>query len=175
MKKTGALWLSLAPLLLGGCGTGHDAFPGSAADLEGLGRDVLVALNEGDQAKLASFRLSEAEHNEVVWPELPAARSENPYVLEFTWQNIQLRNGRAVRRLTHDLAPMMPMAYEGVECRGETQTFQTFKVRTDCWVRFSSREGLYEAQLFKDVLERDGGHKIFRYYDESPRKIAGVG
>jgi hypothetical protein len=28
---------------------------------------------------------------------------------------------------------------------------------------------LLEAQLFKDVVVRGGGHKIFRYYDEEPR------
>lgn len=157
-----------------GCSAGPSVFPGSASDLEGLGHAVVVALNEGDQETLDSFRLSETEHNEVVWPELPAAQSENPYTLEFAWQNIQLRNERALGRLAHDLAPLIPMAYEGIECRGVTQVFDTFQVRTDCYVRFSSNGGLYEVQFFKDVLERGGGHKIFRYYDESPRKVAGV-
>ena len=174
MKK-GSAWLGVASLLLLGCGAGNNPFPGAADDLEDLGRSVLDALNRGDEEGLAEVRLSEREHNEVVWPELPAAESDNPYVLEFAWQNIQMRNGRAVRRLTHDLESMIPMAYEGVECRGETQSFETFRVRTDCWVQFFSKGGFYEAQLFKDVLERDGGHKIFRYYDESPRKLAGVG
>lgn len=170
----GAFWLSAALLWSLGCGGGSGAFPGSAADLDHLGRAVVFALNEGDEAKLASFRLSEAEHNDVIWPELPAARSENPYTLEFAWQNIQRRDRRAVGRLTEDLAPLVPMVYEATECRGETQAFETFQVRTDCYVRFSSSGGLYEVQFFKDVLERGGGHKIFRYYDETPRKIAGM-
>jgi hypothetical protein len=34
---------------------------------------------------------------------------------------------------------------------------------------FDEDERVLEAQLFKDVLVRGGGHKIFRYYDEEPR------
>jgi hypothetical protein len=32
---------------------------------------------------------------------------------------------------------------------------------------------VYEAQIFKDVLARGGGYKIFRYYDEEPRPYSG--
>ena len=87
------------------------------------------------------------------------------------WQNIELRNQRAVGRLKHDLEPLTPMAFEGVECRGETRVFETFQVRTDCYTRFTHGGSTWEIQLFKDVLERGGGHKIFRYYDEQPRPI----
>jgi len=60
----------------------------------------------------------------------------------------------------------------GVQCLGGTQAFQTFEVLTDCWTLFTveGREGTFEAQFFKDVLVRGGGHKIFRYYDEPPRR-----
>ena len=36
-------------------------------------------------------------------------------------------------------------------------------------VRSRTRDG--RLQLFKDVLERHGGFKIFRYYDEDPESV----
>ena len=148
------------------------SFPGSTGDLEDLGRLVVEALNEGDEEALATVRLTEFEHNEVVYPELPAAAGDNPFPVDLAWQNIELRSRRAVNRLQTDLAPLSPMEFESVECRGETHVFESFQVRTDCYTRFRAGGSVYEVQLFKDVLERGGGYKIFRYYDESPRRVA---
>jgi hypothetical protein len=137
--------------------------------LDALGRRVLGGLAAGDTALLHQVRLTEREHNEVVWPELPASRPEANFPLDFAWQNIQMRNRR-------DLGRILPwfrrreLDLDRVECRGEVQRFETFQVLTDCWVVFATREhGLLEAQVFKDVLVRGGGHKIFRYYDGEPR------
>ena len=45
-------------------------------------------------------------------------------------------------------------------------------VLTDCWVLFEEAgEARAEIQLFKDVLFRNGGFKVFRYYDEGPRRV----
>lgn len=145
-----------------------EAFPGSAPSLEALGHGVLVGFVAADTAALASFRLSEAEHNEVVFPELPAGRPEVGYPVDLAWQNIELRNGRSLGR---QLPWFQGRDVEHLEtvCRGETEAFETFLVHTDCWVIF--REATYgrlEVQLFKDALQRGGGWKLFRYYDELP-------
>lgn len=164
--------LGMAGLALASaCAVSEGAFPGSARSMDDLGQAVVDALNRNDVEALASLRLSMEEHNGVVWPELPAAQGENPFPIDLAWQNIELRNQRAVGRLGHDLKPLMPMAFEGVECRGETQVFETFQVHTDCYTRFTQGGSTWEIQLFKDVLERSGGHKIFRYYDEHPRPV----
>lgn len=60
------------------CG-GKQPFPGSASDLDALGRDVLEAFVQHDRQTLESLRLTETEHNTVVWPELPAAQGPSPY------------------------------------------------------------------------------------------------
>ncbi len=163
--------------LLGGCegrsGSPPDPsempFPGSAPSLVALGSGVLDALALGDTLALEGFRLTEQEHNEVIWPELPAARPEVNFPLDLAWQNIQMRNRR-------DLTRILPwyrerkVAFQDVQCRGEIQVFQTFQVHTDCYVMFADDDlGLLEAQVFKDVAERNGGFKLFRYYDEEPR------
>ena len=157
-------------------------FPGAASSLDDLGEAVLDAFVAGDLATLERFRLTEAEHNEVVWPELPAAQGPSPYPVDMAWQNSQLRNGRAiprVRRLLGDLgwaaesaaSGEESIAFDSVLCEGETQHFATFFVRTDCYTHLRVDGKVYRIQLFKDVLERNGGHKIFRYYDEDLERV----
>ena len=155
-----------------GCG-GKQPFPGSASDLDALGRDVLDAFVQHDRETLESLRLTDTEHNTVVWPELPAAQGPSPYPVDLAWQNIELRNQRAIPRAVNTLHAAAPLEFAGVECVGETRPFDTFVVHTDCHTRFAARGRLYSIQLFKDVLERDGGFKIFRYYDEEPRLVKG--
>jgi len=149
-------------------------FAGSASSLNELGERVLSALPVRDTATLEGFRLTEREHNEVVWPELPASASEVNFPVDFAWTNIALRNQRGLERLQAAFDGAHPR-FQGVECRGETQVFETFEVMTDCWIHFTlpDPERTFEVQAFKDVLVRGGGYKIFRYYDEPPRSKEG--
>ncbi len=171
--------LAVLPLL-GGCEDRRIAsdrqeelpFPGSVRSLEELGSHVLKALSARDTLALERVRLTESEHNEVIWPELPASDPDVNFPVDLAWQNIQLRNRR-------DLSRILPW-YAGrqlepvrVECRGALQVFLTFSVHTDCFVVFREPElGLLEAQIFKDVAERNGGFKIFRYYGNEPHRIS---
>ena len=149
---------------------GELAFQGSAPSLEALARDALRGLAASDAALLEGLRLTESEHNEAVWPELPASAPEIGFPVDLAWRNIQRRNTAALRRMG-GWYRANPVRYQVTECRGETREFATFDVHTDCWVLFLTTRGeLLEAQLFKDVLERDEGFKIFRYYDELPRR-----
>ncbi len=59
-----------------------------------------------------------------------------------------------------------------MKCVGQTETFETFSVHTDCYMHFRSRGREYRLQLFKDVLERNSGYKIFRYHDEDPELVS---
>jgi 2-isopropylmalate synthase len=156
-----------------GCGEGGGAdgtrLLGSVASLDSLGRYVLSALTAGDLEALELVRLTEAEHNRVAWPELPASRPRVNYPVDLAWANLERRNRRALER-TLPRYRGRDLRYRGVRCRGETQAFETFHVLTDCRLAFEDVEGRpWEAQVFKDVLVRAGGHKIFRYYEERPR------
>lgn len=182
---TPALLLALA---LSGCAPGDPGEPGAASTaaepdlrfdgaaptLDVLGEQVLTALRRGDRVGLQLVRLTEYEHNEVVWPELPAAATEVGFPLDYAWRNIENRNARGIERII-PLFEDRDVTVHRVECRGETEHFETFHVLTDCWVVFAAQDSLrlFEAQLFKDVLVRGGGHKIFRYYDEEPRAYTG--
>jgi hypothetical protein len=166
------------------CGTGAGVADSEPADtslrfgnaqptLDALGRHVLQALARRDTVALNRVRLTEHEHNDVVWPELPASAPEVNFPVDYAWTNIQNRNTRSLTRLLRVLSDRNP-TLQRVECRGGIEEFETFVVRTDCWVVFAvdGSPELWEAQLFKDVLERAGGHKVFRYYDEEPRPYA---
>lgn len=165
-------------LVLAGCSgetvmsvPGPDAFAGSASTLEAVGSEALGALVAGDTVRLESLRLSERQHNDVVFPELPAGRPEVGYPVDMAWNNIELRNARDVARQMRWFEGRTVEHIETV-CRGETQSFETFVVHTDCTVRFEdSSEGHLEIDLFEDVLERDGGFKVFRFYDHAPRRV----
>ena len=171
MKWSAVLGACCGLTLVVGCG--EEAFPGSAPTLDSLGRGVLEAFQEGDREALAAFLLSEDEHNDVIWPELPAAQGESPYPVDLAWQNIELRNQRSIPRASQALERAVPRAFDSVVCEGETRAFETFSVQTDCYTRFTYDGTLYRVQLFKDVLVRNGGYKIFRYYDEDPERVVG--
>lgn len=172
---------ALATLASAGCGGIETAeasmdrslrFEGSAPTLEVLGERVVEAFTRGDTVALSGFRLTEREHNEVVWPELPASAPEVNFPVDFAWQNIETRNRSALLR-TMPIYADRQIEVRRVECRGETQRFDTFDVLTDCWVVFDWNGERWEDQLFKDVLIRGGGVKLFRYYDEAPQRYRG--
>ena len=176
-------WAACALVLsLAACGADGQAasvsraaapFPGSAPSIEVLGQRVLDALVSGDVETLEGFRLTEAEHNQEVWPELPASAPEVNFPVDFAWSNIQTRDRAALLRILPRYAER-EVTYEGTECRGETEAFETFELLTDCWVSFHTPDGVaFEARVFKDVLERAGGMKIFRYYEHDPERLPG--
>lgn len=149
------------------------SFEGSAPSMRALGEQVLEALVAGDTASLEGVRLTEAEHNEEVWPELPASAPEINFPVDYAWQNIDNRNRRGLNRLLPIFAGQ-DVTFHDVECRGQTEGFESFVVETDCWLLFAREdEQIWEVQAFKDVLVRAGGRKIFRYYDEEPRQTSG--
>lgn len=149
-------------------------FDEASPSLEALGREILAALASGDGGALERLRLTEREHNEVVWPELPASAPNVNFPVDYAWLNIQNRSRRALSRLL-DLYPGRTLRFESVDCRGKEQRFKSFEVLTDCYVvfKFDGQEAPREAQIFKDVLIRGGDFKIFRYYDGRPEPYRG--
>ncbi|MEQ9398632.1 MAG: hypothetical protein RJQ04_05640 [Longimicrobiales bacterium] len=156
---------------------GGFGFPGAAPSLDALGRATLQAVVQGDTARLDGFRLTRQEHNDVVWPELPASAPEVGMPVDLVWADIERRNDRALNRILPALAGRR-LDYVGTSCRGGLQAFGSFHVLTDCWVTFDAPDRAgegpvavprFEVQFFKDVLVRDAGYKVFRYYEELPR------
>jgi len=138
---------------------------GGAADLESLARIVVEAIGRTDTAALEALRLTEHEHNDLVFPRLPAGQPPQNFPVDIAWANIRTRNSVAVLRLL-DRYGGKRLALETVECVGETQRFEGFEVATDCWTEFADSAGSrHRAQLFRHALSADGRYKLFRYYD----------
>ena len=142
----------------------HATAPDAAvASLAGLADSAWAALVRGDTSAMERLRLSERAHNTLIWPELPAARAEIAYPVDLAWQNIELRNAAARVRLLRRFADGAPRL-RGVHCAGETKHFETFLVLTDCYLALDDAGDVRSFQLFKDVVVRNGEHRIFRYY-----------
>ncbi len=138
--------------------------PGAARTLDSLGATVLLGISTGDTALLQSVRLTEHEHNDLVWPELPASDPAVNFPVDFAWTNISIRNRAALVDIFSQYRGSA-LDLQRVECRGRTQEFESFVVHTNCWVSFSAEgDPVPPQQLFKDVLDWDGELKIFRYY-----------
>lgn len=149
----------------------REAEPSPDLALRVYASDVLGALATGDTARLSGLLLTEAQHNKEVWPQLPAARPEIAFPVDEAWSNIQRRNRRAVARLLPYFRGRHPIL-RSAHCGG-LQELQSFRVRTDCAVEFGLEDGTaYRAVLFKDLVERDGTLRAFRYYDEPVRRLS---
>ncbi len=158
--------LTVTILTVGACADEAPPLPGSAPSLERLGQTVWSALVTEDTTALTALRLTEHEHNDRVWPQLPASRPEVNFPVDLAWENIQLRNRRAITRL---LASFRGSRAElrTTECRGETEEYRTFHVLQDCYLVLQHPDGgRFHLQAFRYVHVMNGGYKIFRYYDD---------
>lgn len=183
-RKSGTVVIVASMLLTAGCNgvpglSDVEPFPSSAGSVQEVGQRALAGLVASNAADLELLRLTEHEHNDVLWPELPASDPALNVPLDWAWGDIETRNQAALRRIERWFQGR-DLEFENAECVGETQEFRTFRVLTDCWVAFRLLQAGEDAsetkearvQLFKDVVERGGGYKIFRFYDNEPVPVA---
>ena len=145
-------------------------FPGSGSSLPEVGQRVLEGLAAGDHASLAALRLSRDEYVDVVWPELPASHPDLNVPIEYVWADIEARDRSAMIRLAPQFEGLAAELVD-VACVGGVEEFETFRVHTDCRVILRTPSGKHRIQLFKDVVERGAGYKLFRYYDDVLRPV----
>lgn len=150
-----------------GCDPAAEAAPvrslqGGTASVEELAEQVVAGLVAGDSALLESLRLSEHEHNELLWPEFPAARQHPPFPVDLAWENIQIRNAGAL----YDLLPRFrgrALRVRGVVCPGR-EDYPSFRAVRECSIRVVEEgAGELEIRPFRSVVVWGGRHKIVRY------------
>lgn len=143
------------------------ALSGGAESLGGLAVGILSALAANDSAALEAFRLTEAEHNEILWPEFPVARQQgHEFPVHLAWESIQLRNSAGINRLLAVYGGA-EIRSGGVSCAGAADDFPSFTVLRDCRVTVVTPDGAArELQMFRSVVVRDGRYKIVRYERE---------
>src|SRR5690606_29857660 len=102
--------------------------------LEALADGVVAALVAGDTAALAGYRVTEHEHNELLWPEFPIARQEPPFPVELAWENLEARNAGGLHRLLERFRGR-DLRVDAVECPGGEEEYPGFTVLHDCRIR----------------------------------------
>lgn len=188
-RLDGALLLAVAVLGASACGRAPDRPPGNHDDhevvtgagfgarpewrlnggvssLHELGSAIVSALAAGDTVRLESYRLTQREHNEMLWIEMPAARQVGPgFPVDLAWENISIRNTAGLRRLLAAYGGQ-PLAFRGITCTGE-ERHGPFAVLTDCRVTVAPPGGsVRRLQMFRSVVSLDGVYKIIRYERE---------
>lgn len=137
---------------------------GGAVSLDSLAADVVAALAAGDTAALEGFRVTEREHNELLFPSFPAAREDPPFPAFLAWENIQTRNASAL----YGWIPTFrqdPATFAGVECTGAPERYPTFTIHQECAVSLRRGDGTTgRATLFRSAVEMDGRFKVIRYH-----------
>jgi len=134
----------------------------AASSEEELARNVIAAIEAGDQKSLEAARITEGEFRDYVWPELPASKVPN-VTAEFAWSQANLKNysgmGRVLDRNRGQHYEFVSMRYLG----GDT-VYPTYTVHNKAIVTVRDHSGdVRELRLFGSVLELDGQYKLFSY------------
>ena len=131
---------------------------GGAGSIRELGARYLEALARRDTAGMHALRVTEAEHNEVLWPEFPASGLNMP--VEVAWQNVERASWRKGARIAARFGGVSHKL-RGVHCRKGVTQYASFRVHGDCWVTMRPPDGPpFEAKLFGSIVEMDGRYKI---------------
>jgi hypothetical protein len=128
-----------------------------------LARAVLTALEARDVNRLGELALNEAEFRAVVWPELPASRSERNLPFGYVWADLRTKSHNGLSQVVGSYGGRR---YELVSVRfaGPTTQYQTFLVHRDAVLAVRDSNGEHQVlKLFGSVLERDRRFKIFSY------------
>lgn len=137
---------------------------GGAASLQALGAGVVSAMAAGDTAALARFRVTEQEHNELLFPSFPAAQEDPPFPAALAWENIQTRNAAALYGWLPAFRAQRPV-FAGVACAGPPERYPTFTIHQDCAVTLRRPDGTTgTAALFRSAVEMGGRFKVIRYH-----------
>lgn len=152
----------LAWTLLAGCGP-SDELRGGAPSVEALGREVVQALAAGDTAALEALRTTKHEHNTVLWPHFPAARSSGPAL---AWDNVQMRNAGA-RAEWIGAFRNRRVRFDGAECGGVVEEYGSFQILRGCSVTVMDLDGrrAWTLRPFDRVVRMGRVHKVIRYVE----------
>lgn len=130
---------------------------------ERLASAVVEALRERDAAGLKALAISETEFRRLVWPSLPAARSEGHVPFGFVWAQLQ-RRSQAQLAATIAAHGGRDLHVRGVRFHGDTTDHGAFVIRRKAVVLVVDSGGAErELRLFGSVLSSDGRHKLFSY------------
>ena len=155
---------SAAPAVSGArLATGERRLFHAASSIEDLVRQVLAAVEAEDMQGLTDLRVTEREHNELLWPEFPA-RDHNVQ-LDFAWDMLNTRShtnqGRAIGTWRGKGLEFVAVRFER-----EIERYRTFVAHRGTVVTARTAAGEeVEVRFIGSILELDGQFKVVSYKD----------
>jgi hypothetical protein len=155
------------------CGANGDA-PNEAAaagaDLGGwyssiptLVEDALARAAADDMEGLTRLRVTEREHEELLWPAFPASDPALNIPHSFAWSNLQ----KSCWRGQHALVSMLERgqwAVRDIEHPGGIEPYSGFRLHRDTLVQVEGPDGAQrDIHLLGSVVEIDGRFKLLSY------------
>lgn len=165
-----------AALLAASCGEGGAAgappgpevtavapLHGAHATVPDLIAAVLDAASSGDVQALRRLRVSEAEHRDVLWPELDASRPERNVPVGFAWSQLEQKSRRGERTLMEGLRGGS-WRVESVTFGEPVDAYRTFSLHGGTRVVARDARGrVAHIDLIGAVVERAGRYKLLNY------------
>jgi hypothetical protein len=141
------------------CGS-TDAGPrleGGYRSMNSLVEHYLEAVEAGDTARMNAMRVTEYEHNELLWPSFPASRPEFNMPIDFAWQNLDRHSRRDAARVAHDYAGE-DLTLLNISCHEGVTEYETFRVHGNCWLMLEEYPA--EVKMLGSIVEMGGRFKL---------------
>ncbi len=171
MGSTPAMGLAPAPAESSPTPATHAAEPGlpsrklrsSCASPEELVIEILAAVEADDMQGLTDLRVTEREHNQLLWPEFPARN--NNVQMDFAWDMLNTRSytsqGRAIGTWRQ-----RGLTFAGVRFERGVERYPTFVLHRGTVVSARTADGQdVELRFIGSILELDGQFKALSYKD----------
>lgn len=166
-----ACCLLLLAVGTGGCNrdagsVGATGFQGPAS-LHELGESVWTALSAGDTVALRRLRVTQAQHDSILWPEQRAERPAlESFPLDLAWQNIQMRNRAALDELVPAFAGGDGRLVQ-TTCDAETRRFPSFDALAGCALIIEGPDGRrQQVEPFRYAIRLGDEFLVLRYYSD---------
>jgi hypothetical protein len=135
----------------------------ACASPEELVIKILAAVEADDMQGLTDLRVTEREHNQLLWPEFPARN--NNVQMDFAWDMLNTRSytsqGRAIGTWRQE-----GLTFAGVRFDRGVERYQTFVLHRGTVVSARTADGQdVELRFIGSILELDGQFKALSYKD----------
>jgi hypothetical protein len=143
-----------------------NASPGlrdAAPSVHTLASEVLSAALKRDVTRLEALALREDEFHSLVWPRLPASRSEAGVPAAYAWGDLHTKS-RASLHQTLEGLERAGLVLVSVRFTGPVSDHGLFRIYRGSVLEVRQADGTFRRiRLFGSVIEQDGRVKVFSY------------
>jgi hypothetical protein len=137
---------------------------GGFPTIRALAETVLEALKDRDTGALTSFRLTEREYKEIIFPEFPQAKPGNNVPVDFHWNLLNLKSLKGAQDSVDDLGGQDYELMDVIATKGIAD-YATYRIWNKVELKVRRKMDGKESQIrvFGSVVEVDGDFKILSF------------